>query len=99
MISLFPLTVTPVTVFAFLASIAFAPTMSLMNGTTGDCIAGLSARLIAKAKFCAVTGLPSLNLKPLLTVIVYVLPSREMTGNPLAASGRILLPSGAGRSG
>ena len=44
--------------------------MSVMNGTTGDCIAGFGSRLIAYAKSCAVIGAPSLNLKPRLIVNV-----------------------------
>ncbi len=47
----------------------------------------------------AVTGAPSLNLSPLRTVIVYVLPSRDTRGNPAAASGTSREPSGAGLSG
>ena len=69
-VSVLPLTVTPDAVFAFLSITACAPTMPVMNGAAGDCIAGFRARLIANAKFAAVTGLPSLNLKPVLTVIV-----------------------------
>ena len=65
----------------------------------GDCIAFWSARLIANAKFAAVTGLPSLNLRPGLTVIVYVVPPSEINGKPAAASWTRVLPSGAGLSG
>ena len=44
--------------------------MSVMNGTTGECIDGFASRLIAYAKSCAVIGAPSLNFRPLLTVNV-----------------------------
>ena len=48
---------------------------------------GLKSRLIAKAKFRAVTAVPSLNRNPRLTVIVNVLPSAD-TRNSAAAAGR-----------
>ena len=64
MISLLPLTLTPEAVVALPAATSSAPTMSVMNCTAGDAIAGLRSRLIASAKLWAVTFSPVLNLQP-----------------------------------
>ena len=42
---------------------------------------------MARSNALARTGLPSLNRRPFRTVNVYVLPSRETFGGPVAASG------------
>jgi len=49
MISLLPLTFTPEAVLALLSRTFCAPTMPVMNTDAGDCMTGLSDRLIAKA--------------------------------------------------
>jgi hypothetical protein len=45
-------------------------------------------RFIARVKALAWTGVPSLKRKPLRSVNVYVLPSGEMRGGPVATSDR-----------
>src|SRR3990172_6049105 len=50
---------------------------SSRNDDAGDCIFGSRARWNARLKFAAVTADPSLNLKPFLTVKMYVFPSRD----------------------
>ena len=55
---------------------------------------------IERANAAAVTFEPSLNLIPLFTVKVYVFPSLETVGRPVAASGTSWLPPAeAGLSG
>ena len=54
--------------------------MSSMNDEAGDCMVVFFPRSNARLKFAAVTGLPSENLKPFLTVNVYVLPPFETFG-------------------
>src|SRR5512133_377856 len=68
--SLLPDALTPEAVDALPSSTAFAPTTSSMNVVAGELIFGCRSRLIAYAKFAAVTGLPSANLKPLRIVKV-----------------------------
>ena len=65
------------------------------RGTTtpGDCIFGSSARSIAAREVRRRHRRPSVNLKPCLTVKVYVLPSLDTFGKPAAASGRMRLPA------
>jgi hypothetical protein len=55
--------------------------------------------LIDSAKLAAVTGFPSENLNPDLTLKTYVLPSFEIAGSPTAASGRSRLPAAPSLSG
>src|SRR3954469_16292150 len=99
MLSLLPLTLIPVGSDLFPFSAASAPTMSLTKFTPGEPIFGAKIRSNARAKLAAVSGSPVLNLKPLLTVNVYVRPFGETRGRPAAASGRTCDPSGAGWSG
>ncbi len=54
--------------------------MSSMKDDAGDCIVAFLPRSNARLKFAAVTGLPSENRKPFLTVNVYVLPPFETRG-------------------
>ena len=54
--------------------------------------------MIAYLKFCAVTGLPSLNLKPFRIVNVYRFPLLE-TVKFEATSGMSFDPAGPGLSG
>ena len=61
--------------------------------------AGASARLIARAKALARTGLPSLKRKPLRNVNVYVFRSRATLGGPVATSGVSRNAAGGGLSG
>ena len=61
-VSLLPLATTPLAVAALPLTTASAPTMFEMKATTGDCIFGFRSRLIAYAKFAAVTVCPLLNL-------------------------------------
>jgi hypothetical protein len=89
----------PVTEAALPSLRASAPTTSCMKAIAGEACLGSAARSKARLKAAAVTGDPSLNWSPLLTVNVYVLPSRETRGNPTAASGTSREPSGAGLSG
>ena len=97
--SVWPLAVTPVTERALPWLRASAPTTSCRNAIAGEACCGSAARSIARLNAAAVTGEPSLNLSPLRTVNVYVLPSRDTRGNPAAASGTSREPSGAGLSG
>ena len=69
------------------SSTACAPTTSATNGPAGDCCWLFSARLIAQAKFAAVTGLPFENLNVFRSVKVYVFPSVDTVGKPAATSG------------
>ena len=97
--SVWPFAVTPVTERALFWLRASAPTTSCRNAIAGDACCGSAARSIARLNAAAVTGEPSLNLSPLRTVNVYVLPSRDTRGKPVAASGTSRVPSGAGLSG
>ena len=55
---------------------------------------------MARWNAAAVIGEPSLNLRPDFTVNVYVLPSLETVGKPVAASGTSWFPPAeAGLSG
>ena len=65
----------------------------------GELIFGASVRLTARANALARTGFPSLNRRPARTTKVYVLPSRETRGGPVAASGTSRNDCGAGLSG
>src|SRR5689334_1538947 len=65
MISLFPLTFTPLTCLSDFGSLLFvgsdpmtasAPTMSDRNGCAGDCMSGLASRSMTKRNVFAVTG-------------------------------------------
>src|ERR1700751_4149923 len=71
-VSFCPLATTPDAVAALPSETACAPTMPVltpaMNGTAGDCIFGLRSRLIAAAKFAAVSVSPVFDLIPLLIV-------------------------------
>ena len=69
------------------SSTACAPTTSATNGPAGDCCWLFSARLIAQAKFAAVTRLPFENLNVFRSVNVYVFPSFDTVGKPAATSG------------
>jgi hypothetical protein len=93
------LAATPEAFVAFPSSTALAPTMSSTNEAAGDCIFGSRLRLSDSAKFAAVTGFPSENLKPGLTLKTYVLPSFETAGIPAAASGPSRLPCTPSLSG
>ena len=62
--SVLPLAWTPEAVFAFLLTMASAPTMSPMKATEGEASPGFRSRLITFAKVCAVTSSPVLNLNP-----------------------------------
>ncbi len=75
-----PFATTPLADTAFPARTSFAPTIDPMYWTPGECIAGFSIRLIWRAKALARTGAPLLKRKPLRSVNVYVLPSRETRG-------------------
>ena len=103
MVSLLPLAVTPVTFvplpwFTSCAPTILVPFPSMMNEAPGEASSGFATRLIAYLKLDAVTGVPSLNLKPFLMKNVYVLPWFE-TVNLDATSGSSLNPIGAFRSG
>ena len=76
-----------------------APTTSWMNAIAGDPCCWFAARSNARLKAAAVTAEPSLKRRPGLIVNVYVRPSRETRGKPVAASGTSREPSGAGLSG
>jgi hypothetical protein len=70
MISRLPFTRTPLTWFPTPALTPVAPTMfvpvgSVIHCAPGDARSWLATRSIAYAKFRAVTGVPSLNRKPL----------------------------------
>ena len=67
----------PETVVALPAMAAFAPTMSRMRKTAGDCITGFASRLNASAKLVAVTGAPVWKRKVRFRKNVYVLASGE----------------------
>ena len=102
-VSLLPLTLTPETLVPLPSLTAFAPTMlvpfgSVMNVEPGEASALLAVRLIAYLKLFAVTGLPSLNLKPFRIVKVYLLPPFE-TVKFEATSGTSFAPAGPCRSG
>ena len=75
------------------------PLAPVMNGTDGDCIFGFRSRLIAAAKFAAVSVSPVFDFIPDLIVNTYVRPFLETAGKPTAASGASLLPTGSGLSG
>ena len=60
---------------------------------------GASVRSIARANALARTGAPSLKRKPLRSVNVHVLPSRDTRGYAAATSGTSRYPSGGGLSG
>src|SRR5262245_4690540 len=94
-VSLLPFALIPVAVVALPSMTACAPLMSPMKSIAGETIFGLRSRFIAYAKLAADTAEPSANLKPLLTVKVYVLPSRDTAGRDVAASGTILVPPAA----
>ena len=64
--------------------------MSSMNDEAGDCMVVFFPRSNARLKFAAVTGLPSENRKPFLTVNVYVLPPFETFGIGAAIPARRL---------
>ena len=66
--------------------------MSSMNVVAGELIFGCRSRLIAYAKFAAVTAVPSANLYVFFSVKVYVFPSRETAGSEAATSGTIRVP-------
>ena len=77
MISLFPLTLTPLTCsllpsLTSLAPMMFVPFSSVMNAAPGAARSWFATRSIAYLKFFAVTGVPSLNRKPLRMKNVYV---------------------------
>ena len=65
---------------------------------TGEASSWFAVRVIAYLKFCAVTGLPSLNLKPFRIVNVYRFPLLE-TVKFEATSGTSFDPGGPGLSG
>src|SRR6266508_2064803 len=91
-VNLLPLALTPEAVCALPSSTAFAPATSSRNVVAGELIFGCRSRLIAYAKFAAVTFVPSANLMPDRTVNEYVFPSFEIAGSDLAASGTIREP-------
>ena len=76
----------------------FVPVGSVMNCAPGEARSLFATRLIAYLKLFAVTGVPSLNLKPFRIVKVYRLPLLE-TVNFDATSGTSLLPAGPDLSG
>ena len=98
-VSVLPRAVTPDAEAARPARTSEAPSRSTSCVAQGDRICGASTRLMARSNALARTGLPSLNRRPLRTVNVYVLPSRETVGGPVAASGTRRNDSGAGLSG
>ena len=69
------------------------PFGSVMNGPPGEARSLFAVRLIAYLKFFAVTGLPSLNLKPFRIVNVYRFPLLE-TVKFEATSGTSFDPGG-----
>src|SRR5205823_10811277 len=102
-VSVLPFAITPLAVDAVPATTASAPRMwgwaeFAMKAVTGDCIFGFRSRLMAAAKFAAVTAAPLLNRYPLLMVNVYVFPSLETVGSAAATSGISFDPAGAGLS-
>ncbi len=74
------------------------PFGSVMNGRPGEARSLFAVRLIAYLKLFAVTGLPSLNLKPFRIVNVYRFPLLE-TVKFEATSGTSFAPAGPGLSG
>ncbi len=94
-----PFAPTPVTAPALPSFRSSAPTTSCMNAIAGEPCCWLAARSKARLNAAAVTAEPSLKRRPDLIVNVYVRPSRETRGNPVAASGTSREPSGAGLSG
>ena len=74
------------------------PFGSVMNCAPGEARSWFAVRLMAYLKLFAVTGLPSLNLKPFRMVKVYFLPLLE-TANFEATSGTSLEPAGPDLSG
>jgi hypothetical protein len=87
MTSVFPRAMTPLASSALPVTTRPAPTMSRANCMPGEFISGASRRLISRANALARTGDPSLNLNPLRSLKVYVLPSRETVGRLSATSG------------
>src|SRR6476646_1077364 len=80
--SLWPLAWTPETLVPWPLLTAEAPTMfvpvgSVMNCAPGDARSWLAVRLMAYLKLAAVTGVPSLNLKPFRMKNVYLFPPFE----------------------
>ena len=94
-----PRATTPRAASVLLARTSSAPTMSSSWPAHGEDICGASARLIARAKALARTGLPSLKRKPLRNVNVYVFRSRATLGGPVATSGVSRNAAGGGLSG
>ena len=103
MVSLLPLTTTPLTLVAlpsatFLAPTMFVPLASVMNGAPGEARSWFAVRSMARLKFFAVTFEPSLKRKPGRIVNVYLRPLFD-TVNFEATSGTSLLPAGPFLSG
>ena len=103
MINLLPRTLTPRTSVPLPLLTSSAPTMSVpfssvMNCAPGDASSLFATRSIAYLKFFAVTGVPSLNRKPLRMKNVYRLPPFE-TMYLDATSGWRIVPGGPFLSG
>ena len=75
--------------------------MSFASSAANDPVLGSSARSIARSNAAAVTGSfdGGEKRKPSRILNVYLSPSGEMDGCPLATSGWSVAPSGKGRSG